>query len=269
MYTFPNGSTSVDAIIGIGNVNQIANASNVNRETGSFSTYDYGNNIVYTTFPEIDSWGVLLVAARDVLEEGEIGYTTGPADGGTNTIRAAYRGGYNLIEWVYDPPYNLFWTNNVSTQLHSIALTWKSPQSLLMLYVPVCLPQLSAVCCAIVSVSQGGLSMFTTATTSASFSLTNFAAQCSYSYGTPQTVSFCYWSQGTQPSPFVYYTYGLMQVTGPVTRQGRAGAYNIRGVQGVRTLIDGTTATTTSTNIVNIKYPWQNLNLAVGNDNIL
>ena len=63
------------------------------------------------------------MAAHDVLEEGEIGYTTGPADGGTNTIRAAYRGGTNLIEWVYDPPYNLFWTNNGGLSLFTTSTT--------------------------------------------------------------------------------------------------------------------------------------------------
>ena len=82
-------------------------------------------------------------------------------------------------------------------------------------------------------------------------------------------MSFCYYSTGTRPNPFAQYTYGLMQVLGPVTRRGRTGAYNVRGIQGVKTLIDSTTGLTTSTNIVNIKYPWQNLNLYVGNDNIL
>ena len=77
------------------------------------------------------------------------------------------------------------------------------------------------------------------------------ANQCSLTYGTATTYSFCYYAT-TDPSTNAASTYtllttGTLTATGPITRRGRT-AYIVQSATGTRTLTTGITATTTGTN---------------------
>lgn len=76
------------------------------------------------------------------------------------------------------------------------------------------------------------------------------ANQCSLTYGTSTTYSFCYYAT-TDPSTNPTSTYtvlssGSLTATGPVTRRGRT-AYIVQTATGTRTLTTGITATSAGT----------------------
>jgi len=76
------------------------------------------------------------------------------------------------------------------------------------------------------------------------------ANQCSLTYGTSTTYSFCYYA-ATDPSLNAASTYtvlssGSLTATGPVTRRGRT-AYIVQTATGTRTITTGITATSAGT----------------------
>ena len=107
----------------------------------------------------------------------------------------------------------------------------------------------------LLSVSNGSTSSFDS--TGGDFVLVNdggasatagtIANQCSLTYGTSTTYSFCYYaatdSSSNAASTYTVLSSGTLTATGPVTRRGRT-AYIVQSATGTRTLTTGITAST-------------------------
>ena len=114
VYQFENGTTQTVQLTAVGAVNAMANQTGfgvASAEVGSFGSYFYGNNVVYTSYPQLDSFGVVLVGAGIFDEELELGLSP---EGYANSrvIRVLINPYANMLEYIWDPPTNYIWTNN-------------------------------------------------------------------------------------------------------------------------------------------------------------
>jgi hypothetical protein len=87
-----------------------------------------------------------------------------------------------------------------------------------------------------------------------------FNAQCSSDYGTQQNYNFCYWIRGPN---YFDYAYGTFWAKGPVTRQGRT-AYSVQTMNGVRTYLNLSTGMSSSNNIIDLQYMFQDYSYGGG-----
>jgi len=88
-----------------------SNTISGNVDVGTFGSNFYGNNVYFTSWPNIDSRGVVLVGASNFVEEQETGIV-GEGSAGTNVIRAFSDPYGNFLEYLWDPQYGYIWTNN-------------------------------------------------------------------------------------------------------------------------------------------------------------
>ena len=113
-YQFENGTSQVVPFT-LGAVNAMANYTNPGGfEVGSFSTNFYGNNILYTSYPELDRFGVVLQGSGIFDEEtesvnGQLVVVEGSANDRAIRVMISYQ---NLLEYIWDPPTRYIWTNN-------------------------------------------------------------------------------------------------------------------------------------------------------------
>ena len=99
--------------------------------------------------------------------------------------------------------------------------------------------------------NYGGNAVF--AATTGSQDMTSSGQQCTLSWGTPSTISFCYWLNNTGASNgYFSYAHGLMNVAGPQNRLNRQ-ALAVQGMTGVRG-IQFNNGSLFTQNIINVEY---------------